>query len=239
MPKKTHTQKKFRNQHFPFDQYWAIHYTEVFADQSEQDYQSIIKARSAQASLDILTKKIKEDHAEHTIKSVQIFMFSHETLLYNLKLTIDDWKHIRSCAFPNFANHLFKHNKPRPHGYQNRFNKGIAPKNGIGFQKGNTIRANNVKEEDKPYMKFKGHWMPWPKEERNALKEKIQLHLSLNDNNRTYAAKSLGINVRYLYKLMNEKFVEVDWNKDFPPLKPKIYYAHTAIMKRSANMKPT
>lgn len=237
MPKKLSPQTKFRKQKFTYDQYWGIHYTEVFQDKSELDYQSVIKARSAHSAINILTQKIVEDNPSHKIKSVQVFMFSHESALYNLKLNIDDWKHIRNCAFPNFANHLFKHNQPRPTGYKNRFNKGIAPKNGVGFKKGNKIRANTVSEKDKPYMQFKGHWIPWPKEEREALKEKIQLHLSLNDNNRTYAAKSLGIHIRYLHKLMKQKFVEVDWDKDFPPSKPRISYAQSATAKRSASIK--
>lgn len=236
MPKKTPVQSKFRKQKFTYDQYWAIHYTEVFKDKSEQDYQSVIKARSADSAINILTKKISEDNADHKIKSLQIFMFSHESSLYNLKLNIEDWKHIRACAFPNFANHLFKHHKDRPKGYKNRFNRGIAPKSGVRFKKGNTIRAKTVPEKDKPYMQFKGQWVPWPKEERDALKEKIKLHLSLNNNNRTYAAKSLGIHVRFLYKLMNEKFIEVNWNKEFPPKKPNIAFAQSS-QKRCVNLK--
>lgn len=237
MPKKTSLQSKFRKQRFSYDQYWAIHYTEVFKDKSEKDYKSIIKSRSAKSAVDVLGKKIQEDNLKHKIKSVQVFMFSYQASLYNLKLTIEDWKHIRACAFPNFANHLFKHHKPRPEGYTNRFNKGQAPKKNVCFQKGNTIRSNAVKEEDKPYMQFKGHWIPWPKEERDALKEKIQLHLSLNNNNRTHAAKSMGIHVRFLHKLMKDKFVEVDWGKDFPPLKPQISHAQSATAKRSASIK--
>jgi hypothetical protein len=236
MPKKTPVQSKFRKQKFTYDQYWGVHYTEILKDKSELDYQSVIKARSAECAINILTKKTSEDNCGHKIKSVQVFMFSHESKLYNLKLNIEDWKHIRACSFPNFANHLFKHHKPRPKGYKNRFNKGVAPKNGIGFKKGNTIRANSVSEEEKPYMQFKGHWIPWPKEEREALKEKVQLHLSLNNNNRTYAAKSLGIHVRYLHKLMKQKFVEVDWDKDFPRQKPNISFAQSS-QKRCVNIK--
>jgi len=85
-------------------------------------------------------------------------------------------------------------------------------------------------------MQFKGQWVPWPKEERDALKEKIQLHLSLNNNNRTHAAKSLGVHVRFLYKLMKEKFIEVDWEKEFPPQKPNIFFAQSS-QKRCINMK--
>jgi len=236
MPKKNSSHAKFRNTKFTYDQYWAIHYTEILKNKSELDYQSVIKARSADSAINILTKKIAEDNSDHKIKSVQVFMFSHGSTLYNLILNIEDWKHIRACAFPNFANHLFKHHKARPKGYNNRFNRGIAPKNRVRFKKGNTMRANTVSEEDKPYMQFKGHWVPWPKEEREALKEKIQLHLSLNDNNRTYAAKSLGIHVRYLHTLMKQKFVEVDWDKEFPPQKPNISFAQSS-QKRYINMK--
>ena len=88
-------------------------------------------------------------------------------------------------------------------------------------------------------MLWKGKWIEWPKEEREALKEKIQLHLSLNGNNRTEAAKSMGVQLRYLYKLMEKKFVEVNWAKEFPPPRPRFHLSLVNKSGRVAKMRAT
>ena len=240
MPKKQNSQFKYRNKKFSFDQYWKLDYTEYDSKGNELDFQVVIKARSADLAKKILTKKVKEDNPSHKIKALQIFMFAHDTALANLRLNIKDWQCIRNASFPNFANHLFKYNKPRPKGYNNRFNKGTPPKKSLGFQKGNKIRPiHTAKKEEKPYMLWRGKWVEWPKEEREAMKEKIQLHLSLNGNNRTRAAKSMGIPIRSLYKLMEKKFVEVDWQKEFPPPPPRIAHALANNERRIAGIKST
>ena len=240
MPKKYNSQLKYRRTKFSFDQYWKIGYTEHSRDGNELDYHTIIKARSADLAKKILIKKVKEDNPSHKIKSLQIFMFAHDTHIGGLKLNIKDWQCIKAASFPNFANHLFKHHKPRPEGYNNRFNKGKPPAKNKAFQKGNKIRPiHTAKKEEKPYMLWKGKWIEWPKAEREALKEKIQLHLSLNNNNRTEAAKSMGFKLRYLYKLMEKKFVEVDWSKEFPPPRPRFHLSSVYKGVRVAKMKAT
>ena len=88
-------------------------------------------------------------------------------------------------------------------------------------------------------MLWKGKWIEWPKAEREALKEKIQLHLSLNNNSRTEAAKSMGIQRRYLYKLMEKKFVEINWPKKFPPPKAQLHLPLANKSQRVAKMKAT
>ena len=240
MPKKYNSQLKYRNKKFSFDQYWKVGYTECDSKGNELDFQVIIKARSADLAQKILTKKVKEDNSSHKIKALQIFMLAHDTKIANLKLTMKDWECVKDAAFPNFSNHLFKYNKPRPKGYNNRFNRGKPPARNKCFQKGNKIRPiHTTKKEEKPYMLWRGKWVEWPKEEREALKEKIQLHLSLNGNNRTDAANSMGINLRYLYKLMEKKFVEIDWRKEFPAPKPRIITSSDSLKRRVANMKST
>lgn len=240
MPKKYNSQTKYRSKKFSFDQYWKLDYTECGQDGNELDYRTIIKARSADLAKKILIKKVKEDNSSHKIKALQIFMFAHNTHIGGLKLNIKDWQCIKVASFPNFANHLFKYNKLRPKGYNNRFNKGKPPAKNNGFQKGNKIQPiHTAKKEEKPYMLWRGKWVEWPKEEREALKEKIQLHLSLNGNSRTEAAKSMGIQLRYLYKLMERKFVEVDWSKEFPPPRPRFHLPLVDETGRVAKMKAT
>lgn len=240
MPKKYNSQLKYRRAKFSFDQYWKIGYTEHSRNGNELDYHTIIKARSADLAKKILIKKVKEDNPSHKIKSLQIFMFAHDTHIGGLKLNIKDWQCIKAASFPNFANHLFKHHKPRPEGYNNRFNKGKPPAKNKAFQKGNKIRPiHTATKKDKPYMLWKGKWIEWPKEEREALKEKIQLHLSLNNNSRTEAAKSMGIQRRYLYKLMEKKFVEINWPKKFPPPKAQLHLPLANKSQRVAKMKAT
>ena len=219
------SQKKLRNKKFSFDQYWNIHYTEVLDNGAERDYKSIIKSRSADLAKEILIKKIKEDNPTHKIKSVQIYMFSSKSYLDGLQLNIEDWEHIRLASFPNIANCLFKCYIARPEGYSNRFNKS-APNHPRLFKKGNKQsphHKNKLTKTEKAHKLFKnGKWIPWAHSEREALKEKIILALNSFNNNRSASAKFLKINPRSLYSLMHDKFIEIDWNKEYPPPKPDI-----------------
>ena len=85
MPKKISTQAKYRNKKFTYDQYWAIHYTEVCKDKSEIDYQSVIKARCADSAVNILTKKITEDNIGQKLSQ-----FRCSCLVMNLNYIILD-----------------------------------------------------------------------------------------------------------------------------------------------------
>ena len=216
MPKKTTIQSKLRKEKYTYDQFWSIHYTEVFENKKERDYKVIVKARSAQLAKLILKKKVQEDSAKNKITNLQIYMLRPKTALNNLKLTIDDWKHIHQAAFPNVSNVLFKYLVPRPTGWKTRTNS-KNPINPCLFKKGNKNRKNNLTFEEKAYMKWDGNWKAWPAAERNSLKEKIILALRMHNNNRSHASRYLKINQRHLYKLMKEKFIEVDWTKEFPP----------------------
>lgn len=240
MPKKIKRQDHFKKEKFSFDQYWYIIYTEASKNKAEQDYKTIIKARSASSARSILTNKVKEDDSSAKIKGVQTFMLCDKFRLDGLRFNLEDWSHVKNCAFPNFANHLFKHAIPRPKHFVSRYGSLNVPKSGTLFKKGNRHQIKKIKEEDKPYMKCKfKKWVPWPKEERESLKEKIKLHLSLNNNNRSHAAKSLKVNPKTLYRWMNEKFVEVDWQKDFPPPKPFFDLKKINIIERAAKTNET
>lgn len=238
MRKKKNPQAQYRKQVFHFDQFWSVHFTEVYASGEQKDYRTVIKARSASFAKSILAKKIKDDNKDHKVKAIQLFMFVPDCVLNGLHITTEDWVHIRQSSFPNSANVLFKHFVPRPKGYTNRFNN----RNGTHctqFKKGAKNTFYVPPEEEKPFWKFEGKWKPWPKKERDNLKEQLILALSLNGNSRTLAAQHMGIGRRQLYKLMNKKFVEVDWDKEYPSSKPNIKYARVDNEKRLRNLKAT
>lgn len=215
---------KLKKEKYSFDQYWSVFFTERKPDGEEVDYKTIIKARSLELVKDILIKKVREAEPRLKVKSLQINLLRRKSSINNLRLNLKDWEHVKNCAFPNIADHLFKYIHPRPEGYTNRYNN-VTQKNCVKgcvkFKKGQSNRRNNVTEEQKSQMQWKnGKWIPWPKSERKAFKNKIILALKMHENNRTYAAKHLGIGQRCLYRIMNQKFPEIDWKKEYPPPKP-------------------
>lgn len=219
--RKKHTcQLKFRKTIFQYDQYWNIHYTELFADGKEKDFKTVIKARSADLAKRYLKKKVSQDSPKSKIKSFTVFMFHRNGEVNGINLSTEDWSLIRKCSFPNEVNILFKYENPRPKGYTNRFNsqaQGKNPRN--GFKKGHAYIAPKklYTKEEKSKMKYEGGWRPWPKAEREALKEKIIYNFKLNKNSRIKTAKALGFtSSRALKKLLDEKFIEINWAKEFP-----------------------
>ena len=216
-------QAKWRKTHFSFDQYWQAHFTINFNDGSEKDFKSILKARSAKLAKNILKSKIKSDHPGSKLKSDLYFMLHKNAEINQHTLTIEDWQHVKKCCFPNEVNVLFKYFIPRPEGYTNRFNAQSSPHVKTGFIKGADARRRQgdkkYSKEEKAHLIYDGKLKPWPKQERDALKEKVIIALKLNNNNRSKAAKYLGYtSSRPLRRLMVEKFIEVDWEKDFPIL---------------------
>jgi hypothetical protein len=212
---------------FPIDQYWNVHYTEIFKDKTEKDYKTIIKSRSANFAKEILLKKVKEDNPGHRIKSFSCFLLSKKSTINNLKLDLKDWGHIRACSFPNVANILFKHLYERPKHYTNRFNKIKNYQKLNVFKSGQVPKPKPLTDLEKSHMIYKGKWIPWPKKEREAFKEKIILSLSLNNNNRKEAAKHMGVSSRYFRKILTKRFPEIDWAKSYPP-PPPTYNPQTA-----------
>lgn len=231
-------QRYNRRKKYQFDQFWAAHYTEIYSDKTERDYKTVIKARSSDYAKEILIKKTKEDNSNHLLKNIQIYMFQPGGSLNNLSLTIADWDHIHKASFPNVANVLFKCHIPRPKDWLTRTNS-KKPKfsNKNAFKKLNQAHKCQLSKEQKAYMKWDGKWKPWPVTERNALKQRIQLALKMFGNNRTHAAKHLRMHVRHLYKLMHNKFIEVDWTKDFPPPVVSIVDQKTSREKRNESIK--
>ena len=120
MRKKTTCQKKFRKTKFHHNQYWALSYTECYPDGSQKDFKVFIKARSYLLSKEILKIKIKEDNPLVKIRALQGNMLHKDFRVNDKKLTIQNWYDIRSSAFPNVGNFLFKMEIERPEGYDHR-----------------------------------------------------------------------------------------------------------------------
>lgn len=238
MSKNKKNQQKFRKISFSYDQFWSVHFTEVYQDKTEKDYKTIIKAKSFDLAKKILKNKIKEDNSGHSVKSVLIYMLHKGSVINNLKLNITDWAHIHNASFPNSCNILFKRLIPRPEGYNNRFNKGTFSKETM-FKEGHKPDCYIPPEKEKPYWIYSGKWKPWPKKDREALKEKIILNLAFNNNSRTKTAKALGISRRFFYKLLEQKFVEIDWAKEYPPPKSQYHNYDNHTAKRLESIKKT
>lgn len=223
--KKKSIQKSFRKTVFTYDQYWNVQYTELLSDKTEKDFKTIIKARSADLAKLYLKKKIKEDSAGSKLKSFSIFMFHKDGEINTINLSLADWESIKDASFPNEVGILFKYENPRPEGYTNRFNRQTQSGTPLhGFKKGHAYIAkkNQYTSEQKRYMLYNGKWYPWPKQEREALKEKIILNFKSNGNSRVKTSKALGFSsCRPLKKLLDEKFTEIDWSKDFPSPRSK------------------
>lgn len=219
--KKKDIQSVFRSTDFKFDQYWNMHFTEKYKDGSEKDFKTVIKSRSAFLAKEILIKKSKEDDSSVKLKSISCYMFHRNGEVNALQLNIQDWIYIRASSFPNEVNILFKYYNPRPEGYSNRFNAQSGTRktwfSKKFHEKRKSLSEKKYSKEEKSNMLYKGKWVTWPKKDREALKERIILLLKANNNNRDIVSKKLGYTTsRPLKKLMDEKFIEIDWEKDFP-----------------------
>lgn len=238
MSKRKNPQTKYRISKFSFDQIWNIHFTEVDSNDLEKDYKTIIKAPSADCAKKSLVRKIKEDNPSHKVKAIQLFMMAKGSRINNLILTLEDWAHVHRSAFPNSANVLFKFYKPRPKGYTNRFNSAKGTKSSR-FKKGYKPNIYIPPKKDQPYWIYDGKWKPWDKKERESLKEKFKLALHLNDNCRMKAAEHMGISRHHFYDMCNKKFVEVDWQNDFPVNTPNISERNIDHQKRIESIRAT
>lgn len=99
-------QQKYKAKKFAYDNYWFLKYS---VDNDE--YISVVKARSYDQSIDILLLKLKDEGLSVNLKSIEGEMF-HKGYRFsgrkNPIINIKDWEDIRNCAFPNQNNHLFK-----------------------------------------------------------------------------------------------------------------------------------
>tara|TARA_X000000950_G_scaffold43209_2_gene48490 strand:- start:41545 stop:42414 length:870 start_codon:yes stop_codon:yes gene_type:complete len=236
--KKKSIQVKLRSKIFSFDQYWCLHFTEKYVDGSEKDFKCVIKARSADFAKKILSLKIKFDQPKTKVKSISAYMFRKNSEINTKLLNLKDWDCIKKCSFPNELDILFKYNHPRPSGYTNRFNSQSSPKN--RFQKGEDARRfpnkKNYTREEKAHMLYDGSWQPWPKKDRDGLLEKVIILFKLHNNVRSKVAENLGISIKELKSLLNKKFIEINWEKDYP-VSHEIKDEHRLLLKKAREEK--
>tara|TARA_R110002153_G_scaffold5754_7_gene26643 strand:+ start:4876 stop:5730 length:855 start_codon:yes stop_codon:yes gene_type:complete len=209
--KKKLIQSKVKNVKFQFDQYWSIKYIEVDPNSKQSDYKVIIKARSSDLARSILKIKCKETNPHCKIKGVSINMLHSNSTINGLRLTLKDWECVKESSFPNSVNVLFRFNSERSERHKKHLKnlRQNHPKVSVKYS------GQNLSQKQKNHMKWDGKWKPWPKVEREALKEKIFIGLKLNNNCRLKAAKYVSVSQRYFQKLL-KKFPEVDWAKEFP-----------------------
>jgi DNA-binding protein Fis len=223
-------QYKFRRTTFAFNQYWIIYYTESYSDNTEKDFAVFIKAKSYELAKIILKERVKEDDRSIKLKALNGYMLhkDYKNRSNQRHLSMTDWDSIRSTAFPNLQNILLKKYIPRPEGYTNKFNKCTgANLKGKGFKKGeeNWSRQNRkgifLSIEDRKGKRWTGaKWVSWSKEEMQHFKNRIINALILHNNNRSKAAKHLGIGRNSLYKNMLRCESRSWWTKKYPPAKP-------------------
>jgi|TARA_B110001454_G_C12721818_1_gene435027 hypothetical protein len=225
--KRISNQKKFRGEKFNFAQYWNLNYTEKYKDGSESDFKVFVKAKSYIIAKEILRIKLREDDSAVKIKAVQGFMFhkDYTTGSQRKKLGVKEWEQIRRASFPNENNVLFKLETPRKEGYTNRFNKSgkdnLSHIRGIGFKSGKDNwsrihkRGKVLPIEDRANKIYRGKWVDWDSDLRQSEKDKVINALIKTGNNRSRAAKLLGIGRNSLYRLF-KKFPEVDFHKEYP-----------------------
>ena len=236
-------QAKFRAKTFQFHQYWNISYTEKYKNGEEKDFKTFIRAKSFSSAKKILKLRLEEEDPFIKIKAIQGFMFHKDYKSDNgKKLGLEEWNQIRTAAFPNTSNVIFKHFMPRPDWKSNRFNATDHEHlKTIGFQKGpNNWSTLNRKGKSLAMELRQGkmwtgsEWVDWDKEDMNRIKNAIISALIKHDNIRLRAAKELGMNRNCLYKVMS-RIVGVDWKKDYPP--PRLAPPRVPKEQRSATQK--
>ncbi len=226
--KKYNIQTKARRTHFDFHQYWNISYTERYSDGSEKDFKTFIRAKSYSLAKNLLKRRLKEDDPKIKIKAIQGFMF-HKDYKSDTgkKLGLKEWDQIKNSAFPNSSNTVFKFHIPRPDWKSNRFNAtNHEHLKTIGFKKGDqnwsTIhrKGKSLPLELRQGKIWVGYeWREWDKHEMQEVKKRLISALVLHNNNRSNAAKELGMGRNTLYKLMN-RITGIDWDKEYPITRP-------------------
>ena len=105
-------QKKFKNKRFCYDQFWKISFRLIDAT---QNYISVIKARSLEEAIKVLSLKLRHEGLILSDESIECEMFHKDYEFKNhtdnsfRKINILDWENIHACSFPNENNHLFKY----------------------------------------------------------------------------------------------------------------------------------
>jgi transposase len=243
--KKNRKQYHFARKTFSYNQFWISYYTEVYEDESQQDFATFIKAKSSRLAKSILIKKSKEDNPSVKIKSARIYMLHKDFVRKSSKrrLDISDWSDVQNCHFPNLNNYLFKYPLERKKGYDYRGGKtNLDHLKTIGFKKGQPNYSTlHRKGNHLPLTERKGkvwngdRWIEWDKSEMEHAKSKIIDALILNNNNRTKAAKSVKMSKHKFYHLMHRCDTREWWNENYPA--PKLIPPKVSTKQRSQTQK--
>lgn len=238
-------QTKARRKVFSVVQPWILYFTERYSDSSEKDFFTFIKARSFDSAKSILKEKSIEDDSSIKIKAIQGFLVhkNYKNTKISLKLDIEGWEKVNAACFPNIHNFLFKKETLRPEGHTNRFNKtDVERLKTIGFKKGEENWSRKYRKgthlplDQREGKRWTGHtWVKIDQDELASIKNKIIDAFNCCGNNRSHAAKSLGVCRNKLYKLMKTVHPLSWWNKHYPKPKPEPPRIPTA--ERSAKQK--
>lgn len=102
-------QSKLKDIQYKYDQYYCIKYSLSSRFSPTKKYASVVKARSASFAKEIVKLKLSRDHTGSTCQIHSVQMFSQKSSFQRRMLSISDWQNIRTCAFPNISDHLFKY----------------------------------------------------------------------------------------------------------------------------------
>ena len=98
-----------KDKQYKYDQYYYIKYSLSSRFSSTNKYVSVVKARSASLAKEIVKLKLSRDYPNADLKFHSTQMFSQKSSFQRRMLSISDWQNIRTCAFPNISDHLFKY----------------------------------------------------------------------------------------------------------------------------------
>ncbi|NDB29754.1 hypothetical protein EB151_09415 [archaeon] len=102
-------QAKSKDIQYKYDQYYYIKYSLSFRFSPTKKYVSVVKARSASLAKEIVKLKLSRDYKDSNCKIHSVRMFSQQSSFQRRRLSMSDWQNIRTCAFPNISDHLFKY----------------------------------------------------------------------------------------------------------------------------------
>ena len=136
MKKKTCRQKSFRRKVYSEPQPFLVYYILVLKFQSDQEFKSVILAKSAIEAKEILLKKIRRDYLACEVKRIQAFVVRKNNYK-GRRLSDKEWDTLLKIGYPNSRHRLYKFSKdarpqktPNPHRDENgKWSKGNTPWN--------------------------------------------------------------------------------------------------------------
>ena len=110
MKKKTCRQKSFRRKVYSEPQPFLVYYILVLKFQSDQEFKSVILAKSAIEAKEILLKKIRRDYLACEVKRIQAFVVRKNNYK-GRRLSDKEWDTLLKIGYPNSRHRLYKFSK--------------------------------------------------------------------------------------------------------------------------------